>query len=135
MARRYLLDTNVLSVLVRTPAALARKIALAGEANLCTSIVVACELRFGAAKKGSRELTARVDQLLKTLAVLPLDGDVDRTYAAVRQHLEAKGQPIGGNDMLIAAHALQQDCVLVTANQKEFRRVSKLRVENWLPAG
>lgn len=134
MPPHYLLDTNVMSVLVRTPAALAKKIAAAGEANLCTSIVVACELRFGALKKGSAELTARVAALLDTIAVLPLDSDVDRTYAAVRHQLEAKGQPIGGNDMLIAAHALQQNCILVTGNQKEFKRVAKLRVENWLPA-
>jgi tRNA(fMet)-specific endonuclease VapC len=90
-------------------------------------------LRFGARKKGADVLTARVDQLLRTLVVMPLDGDVDRAYAGIRDSLESSGQPIGGNDYLIAAHALTQDCVLVTENVKEFRRVPNLAVESWLP--
>lgn len=131
--RRFLLDTNVLSHLVRRPGDLARKIAAVGERQVCTSIVVACELRFGARKKSSEMLTARVDQLLGALEVLPLDGDIDRLYAEIRDSLESSGQPIGGNDYLIAAHALAQDCVLVTQNVKEFRRVPNLAVESWLP--
>ena len=132
MSQRYLLDTNVLSELVRTPARLQNKIAAAGEANLCTSIVNACELRFGARKKGSELLSGRVDRLLDTIEVLPLTDDVDRVYAGIRYRLEARGRPIGGNDYLIAAHAIQQDCVLVTQNTKEFKRVSGLNVERWL---
>jgi tRNA(fMet)-specific endonuclease VapC len=132
MPQPYLLDTNILSVLIRTPASLAKKIAAVGEANLCTSIVVACELRFGAEKKGSAQLTRRVDQLLDVLAVVPLDGDIDRHYAAVRQRLETKGKPVGGNDLLIAAQALQHGCVLVTQNRKEFQRVAGLRAESWI---
>ena len=130
---RYLLDTNVLSHLVRRPGDLTRKIAAAGEKQICTSIVVACELRFGARKKGSAVLTARVDQLLGALEVMPLDGGVDRVYAEIRESLESSGQPIGGNDYLIAAHALTKDCVLVTQNLNEFRRVPNLAVESWLP--
>ena len=72
--RRYLLDTNVLSHLVRKPSDIAPKIASVGEKQVCTSIVVACELRFGARKKGSDALTARVDHLLGALEVMPLDG-------------------------------------------------------------
>jgi tRNA(fMet)-specific endonuclease VapC len=131
---QFLLDTNVLSHLVRRPADLARKIAAVGEKQICTSIVVACELRFGARKKGSDVLTARVGQLLGALKVMPLEGDVDRVYAEIRDSLESSGQPIGGNDYLIAAHALTLDCVLVTENVKEFRRVPNLIVESWLPA-
>jgi tRNA(fMet)-specific endonuclease VapC len=130
---RYLLDTNVLSHLVRKPSDIAHKVAAVGEKQICTSIVVACELRFGARKKGSDVLTARVDQLLGALEVMPLDGDVDRVYAEIRDSLESHGQPIGGNDYLIAAHALTQDCVLVTENVEEFRRVPNLAVESWLP--
>lgn len=132
MPRRYLLDTNILSVLVRTPATLQRKIADVGQPSLCTSIVNACELRFGARKKGSELLTGRVERLLETLEVMPLDGQIDRVYADIRHHLESKGQPVGGNDYLVAAHALDLTCVLVTQNEKEFRRVPKLVVENWL---
>ena len=132
MDKRYLLDTNVLSYLIRRPDALVRKIRSVGEESLCTSIVVACELRFGALKKKSQALTARVDQLLDELEVMPLDGDVDRVYASIRARLESSGRPIGGNDYLIAAHALTADCTLVTDNVEEFRRVPNLAVENWL---
>ena len=134
MPRRYLLDTNVLSQLIRRPQSLAAKIASVGERNLCTSIVVACELRFGARKKASAELSSRVDQLLETLDVIALDGAIDRVYAEIRDALEATGQPIGGNDYLIAAHALVENCVLVTENVKEFRRVPNLTVESWPPS-
>jgi tRNA(fMet)-specific endonuclease VapC len=133
MPRRFLLDTNVLSHAIREPGPLARKISSIGEKRICTSVVVACELRFGARKKRSDVLSARVDELLKSLDVLALDGQVDRIYAEVRDALETRGLPIGGNDYLIAAHALAEDCVLVTGNVSEFRRVPRLEVENWLP--
>lgn len=133
MPRRYLLDTNVLSELIRNPATLTAKIAAVGEARICTSIVNACELRFGAEKKGSDLLSGRVDRLLETIDVMALDAGVDRAYAEIRSDLESRGRPIGGNDYLIAAHAIALGCVLVTRNQKEFGRVPGLVTENWLP--
>ncbi len=81
------LDTNVLSSLVRRPAGLRAKIAIVGDDALCTSVIVACELRFGALKKGSVELSARVDALLDSIAVLPLDARIDRVYAKIRHRL------------------------------------------------
>lgn len=135
MADRYLLDTDILSQLIRDPGSLRKKIADVGEASLCTSIIVACELRFGARKKGTDPLLRRVEQLLTALAVLPLDAGVDGVYADVRFRLESRGQPIGGNDCLIAAHAIHTGCVLVTGNQREFRRVPKLRTEDWTGRG
>lgn len=129
---RYLLDTNILSDLIRHPAGpAARRIAEVGEETVCTSIIVACELRFGAQKKNSPELSSRVEQVLANLDVLPLDGEADRHYARLRAHLEARGTPIGPNDMLIAAHALLLDLTLVTDNENEFARVPGLRIENW----
>jgi tRNA(fMet)-specific endonuclease VapC len=132
MERRYLLDTNVLSQLVRRPHDLVRRIAAVGERSVCTSIVVAGELRFGALKKKSLELSARVDELLGSLEVMPLDGGVDGVYSEIRVRLESSGKPIGGNDYWIAAHALAAGCTLVTDNVREFRHVPALRVENWL---
>jgi tRNA(fMet)-specific endonuclease VapC len=130
---RYLLDTNVLSELLRRPAGrVARRLAVVGEATVCTSIVVACELRYGAAKRGSPRLSADVEGLLGSLEVLPLDEQSDRHYAEIRLHLDGIGQPIGPNDLLIAAHALALDLVLVTDNVKEFARVPRLSLENWL---
>ena len=130
---RYLLDTNVLSELLRSPVGrVARRLAVVGEATVCTSIVVACELRYGAAKKGSPRLSTGVEGLLGSLDVLPLDEQSDRHYAEIRLHLDRIGQPIGPNDLLIAAHALALDLVLVTDNVKEFARVPRLSLENWL---
>jgi tRNA(fMet)-specific endonuclease VapC len=130
---RYLLDTNILSDLLRNPGdRVAQRVAFVGEATICTSIVVACELRYGAAKKGSARLSERVESLLESLEVLPLDKESDRRYAEIRLQLDQRGRPIGPNDLLIAAHALALDLTLVTANVEEFARVPGLRIENWL---
>ncbi|HJX28480.1 MAG TPA: type II toxin-antitoxin system VapC family toxin [Thermoanaerobaculia bacterium] len=132
-ALRYLLDTNSLSDLIRNPDGLVtRKLGTVGEDAVCTSIVVACELRFGAAKRGSPRLSARVDQLLASLEVLPLEGDADRHYAEIRAHLSRIGQPVGPNDLLIAAHTLALGLTLVTGNIQEFSRVPGLSIEDWL---
>ncbi len=130
---RYLLDTNILSDLVRQPqGAVASRIAQAGEETICTSIIVAAELRFGAEKSGSDKLTDRVDIILSAIEILPLESPADREYAKLRHYLARKGMPIGPNDMLIAAQALSSDLTVVTANTREFSRVPGLRVENWL---
>lgn len=132
---RYLLDSNSMSDLIRRPGGkVARRFAVVGEPVVCTSIVVACELRFGAAKKGSSELSIRIDQLLASFNVLPLDREADRHYAEIRTHLSRQGQPIGSNDLLIAAHTLALDLILVTDNVDEFTRVPGLAIENWLAA-
>jgi tRNA(fMet)-specific endonuclease VapC len=133
MSFRYLLDTNILSDLVRHPqGAVAIKIAAAGEDTVCTSIVVAAELRFGAIKSGSRKLAKTVDLILSALEILPLETPADQHYGKVRHRLSRQGTPIGPNDQLIAAHALAADLTLVTANIREFSRVPGLKVENWL---
>lgn len=133
----YLLDTNILSDLVRHPGGVigARIIALPEDA-VATSIIVASELRFGAERRGSERLTAQLEGILKRLPVLPLGESADRRYGALRTVLERQGTPIGANDMFIAAHTLALDATLVTDNVREFTRVPGLRVENWLrPAG
>ncbi len=130
---RFLLDTNILSDLVRHPqGVVAQRIAAVGEAAVCTSIVVAAELRFGATKRNTPKLTRQVEAILSAMEVLPLDAPTDRLYAQLRWALDQSGQPIGPNDLLIAAHALAADCILVTANVGEFSRVAGLQVVNWL---
>lgn len=132
MQARYLLDTNILSDLVRHPqGAVADRIAAVGEANVCTSIIVAGELRFGANKRGSERLIAQLEAILSAIEILPLEEPADRRYGALRADLEKRGEVIGPNDMLIAAHALALDDILVTANVGEFSRVPGLKVENW----
>jgi len=133
MTSRFLLDTDMLSQLIRAPqGAVARRLVAAGEGNVFTSAVVACELRYGARKKGSQGLTERVEQLLGSLEVAALEPGVDRVYAEIRCALESEGRPIGANDLLIAAHALEQEAVLVSGNVGEFRRVKGLEVQDWL---
>lgn len=130
---RYMLDTNVMSDLIRNPSGkVAGHVRRVGEDAICTSIVVAAELRYGAAKKASAKLSRRVEDLLSDVAVLPFDLPADAEYGRIRAELEAAGHPIGGNDLLIAAHARTLDTILVTANTREFQRVRGLSVENWL---
>ncbi|MFC3227856.1 type II toxin-antitoxin system VapC family toxin [Marinibaculum pumilum] len=130
---RYMLDTNIISDLIRNPQGrAARRIAEIGEDRVCTSVIVAAELRYGCAKSGSGKLLAAVEGILEEIAVLPLEPPVDARYGAIRAELEASGQLIGGNDMLIAAHACTTGATIISANVREFGRVSSLAVENWL---
>ena len=133
MPLRYLLDTNIISDLIRRPGGtVATRIADVGEDSICTSIVVAAELRYGAAKSASKQLSERVGVLLSALEILPLEPPADKRYAEIRHHLARRGTPIGPNDLLIAAHALAADLTLITANTREFERVPSMRVDNWL---
>jgi len=131
---RFLLDTNILSDFVRHPSGLvaSRLDALGVDEEICTSIVVAAELRYGAMKKKSPALSARIEEVLKVIDLPPLTSDADRHYALLRTELETTGTPIGANDMFIAAHALATDCILVTDNVSEFQRVRDLKIQNWL---
>jgi tRNA(fMet)-specific endonuclease VapC len=133
---RFMLDTNIISDLIRNPQGrTARQIAKVGEHNICTSIIVAAELCYGCAKSGSKRLTKAVEDLLGEITVLPFDSPADSEYGGIRSELEAAGTPIGGNDLLIAAHAHATGATVVTNNTNEFRRVRDLKVENWLARG
>jgi len=129
----FLLDTNILLDLIRFPTGrVYQKFKEVGPQKVGTSIVVACELRFGAAKRGSRKLANRIDLILENLPILPLDPPVDETYGHLRLGQEKNGYSVGPNDLFIAAQALGNDLTLVTANFEEFRRIPKLCLENWL---
>lgn len=131
----YLLDTNILSDLVRNPqGAVAAQITKAGEDTVCTSIIVEAELRYGAIKSNSAKLAERIDLILSALEILPLEPPADHQYASLRHHLTRQGSPIGPNDLLIASQALANDLTVITANVREFSRVPRLKVENWLEA-
>ncbi len=130
---RYMLDTNIISDLIRNPQGkAAKRVAKVGEDNICTSIIVAAELRYGCAKRGSKRLLKAVEDLLGEINVLPLDVPADAEYGGIRSELEAAVKPIGSNDLLIAAHAYATGATIVTANTDEFKRVRGLTVENWL---
>jgi tRNA(fMet)-specific endonuclease VapC len=128
-----MLDTNIISDLIRNPQGkAAKRIAKVGGDSICTSIIVAAELRYGCAKSGSRRLLKAVEDLLGEIEILPLDVPADTEYGGIRAELEAAGKPIGGNDLLIAAHAYATGATIVTANTDEFKRIRGLNVENWL---
>lgn len=130
---RYLLDTNIVSDLIRNPQGkIAQHIRRVGEAQVCTSIIVAAELRYGAAKNCSPKLSSLLELVLGALEILPFETRADAEYGAVRTQLERAGTPIGANDLLIAAQALVLGYTVVSDNDKEFSRVKDLRCENWL---
>ena len=131
----WMLDTNTLSDLIRNPrGALVQRLSETEPDAVCTSIVVACELRFGAKRKGSEALANRVEQLLASLTVFPFDEPADRHYADIRVALETAGTLIGSHDLFIAAHARSRGMTLVTHNIREFARVPGLQAEDWLTA-
>ncbi len=130
---RYSLDTNIVSDLVRHPQGrVAVEIRRVGEAEVCASVIVAAELRYGSEKKGSARLAAQLEAVLGALTILPFEPPADAAYGLIRARLERLGKPIGGNDLLIAAQAIALGLTVVTDNEAEFARVEGLRCENWL---
>jgi tRNA(fMet)-specific endonuclease VapC len=130
---KYLLDTNVISNLIRFPdGKAARRVAGLKSGELGTSIIVSAELKFGYVRKSSKRLERLVEGSLASFEVAAWDAPADLSYARLRSHLESKGKTIGQNDMLIAAHAIALGAVLVTDNETEFSRVPGLKIENWL---
>jgi tRNA(fMet)-specific endonuclease VapC len=130
---RYLLDTNVVSDLVRHPQGrIAEHIREIGEAQICTSIIGAAELRYGVMKRKSPRLAMQLEAILGALDVLPFEAPADTAYALIRTRLEQIGRPIGANDLLIAAQAVALGYTVVTDNEAEFARIDGLVRENWL---
>ena len=130
---RYLLDTNIVSEIVRNPhGRAAEHISRVGEAQVCTSIIVAAELRYGAAKTGSPRLARQLEAVLGVLDVLPFAAPADSVYGEIRTRLEQTGRPIGGNDLLIAAQTMALGYTIVTDNEAGFDQIDGLRRENWL---
>ena len=130
---RYLHDTNVVLDLIRNPqGVVAARVREVGEAPVCTSIIVAAELRYGAMKKGSSRLAAQLEAILGVLDVLPFEAPADAAYGLIRTRLEQAGRPIGGNDLLMAAQAIALGHAIVTDNEAEFARIGSLACANWL---
>lgn len=129
----YLLDTNVVGEIARSPQGdtAARVAALPAEEFGINSFV-ACEIEYGLAKRESSRLRRQIESILEAIPVYELPADIATYYGRIRVELEKHGTPIGPNDLLIAAHGLASDLTVVTGNEKEFRRVRGLSVENWL---
>ena len=132
----YLLDTNILSDMMRNPSGLAAQqfratLSRSNNASITTSVIVQCELLFGLRRRTHPRWQTHYSLLMQSVTVMPLETDVTAHYARLRNHLEQADTPIGSNDTLIAAHALALGATLVTADA-EFSRVPGLNVENWL---
>ena len=129
----YLLDTNMVSDLIRRPRGpVRRRMQQVGVTAVCTSIIVAAELRYGAAKQRSPRLTALIEGVLARMEVLPFEAPADDIYGRLRARLDETGRQIGANDLLIAAQALALGLIVVTDNEREFARIDDLPRENWL---
>lgn len=128
----FLLDTNIISYLVRDPrGTLALRVGRESFEDLVTSIVVIGEIAFGFVRRPSPRLERQTSDVLRGIQIIDLDQTAATIYGSVRADLESLGTPIGANDLWIAAHALALDATLITANEREFRLVPGLRVENW----
>ena len=134
MAVHYLLDTNICIYIAKHhPAAVRERFALHDADELAMSIITLGELRFGAEKSQSRvKALASVQHLEERIQVAPLTMQTGIHYGQIRAALERRGQPIGNNDLWIAAHARAEGWIVVTNNEREFQRVEGLQVENWV---
>lgn len=129
----FMLDTDTCSyVLKKRPVAVLEKFRRVGPDALVISAITAAELHYGAERHPTRstEIRRDIDDFLSRLVVLPWRAE--REYARARHALESNGNKIGNNDLLIGTHALAEGATLVTNNLKHFRRISGLRIENWV---
>lgn len=135
MAVRYLLDTNIASSILKgNSSEIDRHLAKVKMADLAISAITEAELRFGAARRPhAARLHSLIEEFFLRVAILPWDSDAAQQYGRLRAALEREGQPIGNLDVMIAAHALALDAVLVTHDQV-FRRIKKLKVSDWTKA-
>lgn len=129
----FMLDTNIVSELIRNPEGRAQSVAAEhGTPALTISSIVASELRFGYLKRGSRRLEKLVEELMARVEIVSFDDAASTHYARIRNVLQSVGTPIGSVDLFIAAHARSLGLTLVTDNIREFSRVDGLKLENWL---
>jgi tRNA(fMet)-specific endonuclease VapC len=133
---KYMLDTNICIDIMRRPQSPAIKHILNhSPGDIAISAVTLAELEFGINKSSDPTKNARM--LIETCSafeVVPFDNEAAAAYGIIRANLEAKGTPIGPLDTMIAAAALSGNLTLVTNNTKEFKRVKKLKLENWIKA-
>lgn len=129
----FMLDTDIcIYIIKQKPKRVLEKLQKLKADELAVSVITFAELMNGAKKSQKvKDNIKKLEELAELLIVQPFDIKAAAAYGDVRSNLEKKGRIIGSNDMLIAAHALSLDWVLVTNNEKEFKRVKGLKIENW----
>ncbi len=130
----YLIDTNICIYLMnQQPPEVIQRFKSVGVGAIGVSIITVSELQYGVAKsKHVQQNAKRLRGFLVPFDILPYDEVAAKFYGPIRSKLEKQGQMIGSLDLLIAAHALSLGSILVTNNEREFNRVPKLKVENWV---
>jgi tRNA(fMet)-specific endonuclease VapC len=130
---KYLIDTNIcIYIINKRPAAVIKKFKQFELGEIGISTITVSELQYGVAKSTYRKKNeVRLEEFLAPLEILTYDQTAARVYGDIRFQLEKRGRPIGPLDLLIAAHAISQNLVLITNNDKEFKRIKKLKIENW----
>ena len=131
---RYLIDTNIcIYIMNKRPIGIIHKFKLFDVGEIGVSTITVSELQYGVSKSKNRRLNKqRLEEFLFPLEILPYDEIAATIYGDIRVQLEKRGEPIGPLDLLIAAHALSRNLVLLSNNEKEFKRVKNLKVENWV---
>jgi tRNA(fMet)-specific endonuclease VapC len=130
---RYLIDTNIcVYIMNRRPAEVIKKFKQISPGDIGISSVTVSELQYGVSKSKYKERNQqRLDEFLLPMTILAFDANAAKFYGDIRYDLEKQGQIIGPLDLLIAAHAMSEGLIIVTNNDKEFRRIKGLTVENW----
>ena len=130
---KYLIDTNICIYIMnqRSPALIQRfKDTEIGQIGI--SAITVSELSYGVAKsRFQKQNSKRLEEFLMPFEILPYDENASTCYGEIRSQLESRGNIIGPLDLLIAAHALSRNLILVTNNEKEFKRIESLKIENW----
>jgi tRNA(fMet)-specific endonuclease VapC len=117
----------------KRPAGIIHKFKLFDVGEIGVSTITVSELQYGVSKSKNRGLNKqRIEEFLSPLEILPYDEIAATIYGDIRVQLEKRGEPIGPLDLLIAAHALSRNLVIISNNEKEFKRVKNLKVENWV---
>ena len=132
MSRKFMLDTDTVSFVLRGEGRAAQNLTSRAPSEVCLSAISLSELRYGADKRRSKRLHRLIDVFAATIDVVPFDTTAAGTFGHLCAGLESRGSPIGIFDTLIAAHALSLKLTLVTNNAKHFSRVRELKTENWL---
>ena len=131
---KYMLDTNIIAYAKNNrPEVVLKQFQAHDPSDLCISAITMAELEYGACKSSKPEKNRLALMLfLANIEVIPFDGAAAREYGQIRYDLSSRGELIGANDLLIAAHAKSLNLILVTNNGREFERVNGLKVENWV---
>jgi tRNA(fMet)-specific endonuclease VapC len=131
---KYMLDTNIcIYIIKKKPTDVIERFRQTPISQIGISSITLSELEYGVAKSSKPDQNQfALAQFLAPMEILPYDDEAAQQYGRLRALLEKQGTPIGSLDMLIAAHVLSINCILVTNNEKEFNRVANLKIDNWV---